>query len=243
MGNITSSRTLPPAPSDIEAKYYYVGLPSSPILVARTSATPWEVPPAGFEEYYKRKELHPIGSHPLQAIWEDNLALKLHILLDSMEVTWTSTDVVRIGHVGDSSPPALLWIGVVPGSLSRDNGAIVASKCQELLVNSNISDVDVEIRESIVTRSVGPQLLPSILSFEPTVDIRNPLTTTLGLPISPESTPHAEGMGGFFITDGDNGRLLLITARHVVLPSTTKKNNTPVSCKIGPLRNVRLFGP
>jgi len=67
-----------------------------------------------------------------------------------MEVKWTSIDIVRIGNAGDSS--VILWIGVMPASLSHHGGFDVASKCRELLVKDNITDVDVEIRESVVTR-------------------------------------------------------------------------------------------
>ncbi|KAF8957093.1 hypothetical protein BDZ97DRAFT_120014 [Flammula alnicola] len=205
-----------------EAKFYYAGLPSAPVLVARTSTTPW---PTGPEAYRNVKELHAVGNHALKEVWEDNLALKLHALLDSMKVKWTSTDVVRIGNAGESSAPVILWIGVMPGSLSGDDGIVVASKCRERLVESNIADVDVEIRESVVTRSAGPKLLTSTYSSDPTVDAREPLTTTLGLPICAQSTPWAEGTGGFFITEGGNTeRLLLVTARHVVFTPGENKN-------------------
>jgi hypothetical protein len=39
---------------------------------------------------------------------------------------------------------------VKPTSLSGDDGVIVASKCKELLGEYNITDIEVEIRESIV---------------------------------------------------------------------------------------------
>jgi hypothetical protein len=38
--------------------------------------------------------------------------------LDSMGVKWTSLDPVRMGYAGESSPPVIVWMGVVPGSLS-----------------------------------------------------------------------------------------------------------------------------
>ncbi|PBK62891.1 hypothetical protein ARMSODRAFT_841116, partial [Armillaria solidipes] len=115
------------------------------------STTPWEAP-TGPEAYQKLKELRPVGNHAhaFQEAWEGNLALKLHALLDSMKVKCTSTDVVRIGNAGESSAPVTLWIGVMPASLSGDDGVVVASKCRELLVESNITDIDVEIRESVV---------------------------------------------------------------------------------------------
>ena len=38
----------------------------------------------------------------------------------------------------------------MPGSLSGEYGVVVTSECNKLLVEHDITDVDVEIRESIV---------------------------------------------------------------------------------------------
>ncbi|KIY45506.1 hypothetical protein FISHEDRAFT_76683 [Fistulina hepatica ATCC 64428] len=123
----SSSLTLPSPPSEMEARFYYAGLPSSPVLVARTSTTPWEMP-TGPEAYRRVKELRPVGNHALklQEAWEGNLPPKLFALLDSMKVKWTSTDIVRIGNAGESFAPVILWIGVMPASLSGDDGVVVA---------------------------------------------------------------------------------------------------------------------
>ena len=96
------------------------------------------------------KELRPAGSHQLGKVWGDNLGPKVFTLLDSMEVKWTSIDIVRIGYGEEYYAPAVVWIGVTPGSLSGDDGAAVVSECHKLLVEHDITDVDVEIRESIV---------------------------------------------------------------------------------------------
>ncbi|KAJ7028544.1 hypothetical protein C8F04DRAFT_894859, partial [Mycena alexandri] len=78
----------------------------------------------------------PVGSHAIMEVWEDSLALKIH---DSLDVQWTSADVVRIGTLKD----LVLWIDVVPESLSGDKGVVVASKCREILFQYVITDVDV----------------------------------------------------------------------------------------------------
>ncbi|KAG8752242.1 hypothetical protein FRC11_008546, partial [Ceratobasidium sp. 423] len=239
-----SSPMLPSPPCRKEANSYYAGLPSRPILVARTGAE-WEEP-TGLEAYSVIRELRPVGNHAITEVWEDNLAFKIHALLDKMKVKWTSTDVVRIGNEGESSAPVILWIGVMPGSLSGDDGLVVASRCWKLLEKGGITDMEVEIRESVVTRSAGPKLLePSsggIFICDPTVNIREPLTTTPCLPICSQSVSWTDGTGGFFITEGDNTRTLLVTARHVVFPPG-KSRNEPFEHKDGhPHYNVNLFG-
>jgi hypothetical protein len=225
-----SSLTLPSPPSPTEARCYYYGLPSAPVLVARTGTTPWKVP-TGPEAYLVDKELRPVGNHMINTVWEDDMALRLHTLLDSKEVKWTSTDVVRHGSLEVYSgplitEPVILWIGVVPKSLSHNDGVIVASQCQELLLEYDIADVDVEIRESVVTCSAGPKLLKPAYCSDDIVDGCEPLTTTLSLPICAQSTPWSEGAGGFFITEGGNTKqLLLITARHIIFPPDQDKND------------------
>lgn len=149
----------------------------------------------------------------LKEAWEGSLAPKLHPLLDLMNVRWTSTDVVRIGNTGQSSASGILWIGMIHTSLSGSDGVLVASKCQELLVESNIADINVEIHELVVTCSASLKLHISTYPSDSTVNVHEPLTTTLSLPICAQSELCAEGTGGFFITEcGNAKRLLLLTA-------------------------------
>lgn len=140
--------------SETESKLYYVGLPSQPPLIARTSTTPWSPPKDSEEAELQRKELGPANHPALRAVWEDDLAGKVIDLLDSRKVKWTSADIVRIGcEALDVRPhPVVLWLGVVPQSLSFDDGDVVAHECKRLLEERGISDVDVEIRESVVMR-------------------------------------------------------------------------------------------
>ena len=213
-------------------------MPSKPVLIARTGI-PWKEP-TGPEAYPIRKELRPIGNHEVKAIWEDKLAPELHQLLDSMEVKWTSTEIIRIGAAEEAYAPVILWIGVIPSSLSGDPAVHVASECQNLLAKYNIKDIDVEIRGSTVTRSAGPKLLEHVSAFDPTVDVRIPLTATLGHPICAQHTPEVEGTGGFFITkDEDTKRVFLVTARHVLFPP--EKNTHFEYENNQPRHNITLF--
>jgi hypothetical protein len=70
-----------------------------------------------------------VGDHKIKEPWEDDLAFKVHTILDEKKVEWTSTNVVRIGYVEESSSNAILWIGVKPGSLSYEQGIDVARFC------------------------------------------------------------------------------------------------------------------
>ncbi|RPB02767.1 hypothetical protein L873DRAFT_1841621 [Choiromyces venosus 120613-1] len=202
----STTTSLPHPISDLEAKHYYYGLYYKPVLVARTADDPWERP--------------IVGNHPLKAVWEDNLAFRIHDILKSKGVEWTSTDVARIGFVGESVTPVPIWIGVKPNTLSPGDA-------------NKILDVEVEIRESIMTRYISPKLRKPIDSFYPTAQLLDPLTSTLGPFICNASTPWTDGTGGFYVTD-DNCELYLVTAHHIVFKPDLVNNNSRV--------NVALFG-
>ena len=231
-----------------ESRSYYAGLPSRPRLVARSSTPtiPWEEP-TGLWAYAVLKEMKAVGNHPLNDVWEDKLAPRIIDVLESNSVKFTSIDVVRIGVAGEPSLPVIVWIGVLPETLSPLDGLMVALQCKELLEKNDIMDVHVELRESIVTRSVGPRFLDSPESYvdsKPMVEVRRLLTTTLGNGICAQSTSWAEGTGGFYMAEGgDSKRVFLVTARHVVFPPNIADNNRyEYEDPSQPRRNVLLHG-
>ena len=224
-----SSFTIPAAvpiapypPSPVESYCYYYGIPSRPLLVARSSFDVW-VEPTGPEAYLLPKESSPIGLHPLRDIWEATVGPAIVDYLGSKEVEWTSLDPVRMGFSGVSSPPVIVWMGVVPGSLSAEEGIEVAIYCKGILSAHNINDVQVEIRESEVFRSAGPKLYKPTHIYNPTAQAREPFSSALGLPICAEATPSIEGTGGFFISLNP-GEIYLVTARHVVFHPDEEPN-------------------
>ncbi|KAG0123145.1 hypothetical protein HOY82DRAFT_511576 [Tuber indicum] len=231
----------PHVPSDLEAKNYYYGLYSRPVLVARTGTDIWECP-TGPEAYLHPKQLRPIGNHPLKDVWEDHLAAQVHKILNSKEVQWTSTDVARIGFVRENVTPVVIWIGVLPNTLTNPDGLDVAMQCKQVLLVNDIVDVEVEIRESTVIHYIGPKLYRPLRSFHPTAQLVQPLTSTLGPSICNRDTPWVEGTGGFYVTD-QASQLYLITARHVVFKPDITNNHTYRRKSFSQRRiNVALFG-
>jgi len=127
-------------------------------LVGRSSTTPWEVP-SSTEEYNKPEVLGTVCRHAIKGVWEGSLSRKVVEHLDSKKLAWTSIDVVRISYVGEFFRPVIVWIGVKPESLSVEDGTKVARSCQEILIQSDIINVDAEILKSLVTLLEGPKLL------------------------------------------------------------------------------------
>ena len=68
----------------------------------------------------------------------------------------------------------VVWIGVKPDTLSGEDGLAVAKECRQLLMASEILDVEVEIRESLATRHVSPKLRKPVRSFDPTAELFEP---------------------------------------------------------------------
>ena len=227
-----------------EAMFYFSGLPSNPRLVYRTGTTPW-TKPTGFEAYRELKELRPVFGHKLNTVWKD-LGPKVCDVLDSVGILWTTIDVVRFVKVGRGEVvgPVVLWIGVAPETLFGEDAHTAAHCCLDLLKEFEITDVEVEYRESIYVRSAGPNLLKPVSNRHPTVDVRGPLTPALGLFIAAQATPHAEGTGGLYLAEGgDSKKVLLVTARHVLFPPNEGLNvNYPGTKTSVRRRDVLLLG-
>lgn len=218
---LNPTATAPYAPSDVEAGSYYYGLRSTPRSVARSSCDVW-MRPTGLEAYSIPKELTPLGTHRLNEAWEATIGPAMDCYLQEKQVRCNSMTPLRIGTVGQAFPPAVVLIGVDPGSLSRELGVEVAIRCHSILVDNGIDDVHVEIRESKSTLSAS--MYKPTYSANPAFLLREPFSTSLGIPIcsSKAKTTNFEGTGGFFFTDSaKSGILFMVTARHVLcLPDT-----------------------
>ena len=87
IGDSPSCRVFPSPLSELEAKFYFVGLGSAPPLVARTSTTPWKVPTSP-QTYQKLQEYRAAVNKPFH--WDRDrdaeIISKHDALLDSIEM-------------------------------------------------------------------------------------------------------------------------------------------------------------
>ncbi|KAG7441092.1 uncharacterized protein BT62DRAFT_975029 [Guyanagaster necrorhizus] len=135
------------------SEVYYKGLPSEPRLIATTNPSPFE-DPAGSEAYSVLKELRQVGDHPIASAWSHGLGNRIFDGLNTMSVKWNSIEVLRIVKVGESSGPAIVWIGVDFGALTFEEGSDLAFTCHAFINRCGFRDFYVEIRESRVLRQV-----------------------------------------------------------------------------------------
>ncbi|KAL5490711.1 hypothetical protein ACEPAI_5545 [Sanghuangporus weigelae] len=199
-----------------EAHNDFWGLPSNPLSVYHTGLA-WPLP-TGPEAQRVPKEARPVCTHAIVPVWHQ-LGERIYKYFDSRELKWTSIDPVRFAEAEKEPGPLFLWVGVMPGTLSRDDAEDAAVRCKEILLEYKIIDVEIAFRESIFTRFSGPQLLDYVSFVDPTADVRGPFTPALGLQIAPKTFPYFGGTGClYFCEGGGSDRVFLLTARHVVLP-------------------------
>ncbi|KAG5635188.1 hypothetical protein H0H81_012113, partial [Sphagnurus paluster] len=149
----------------------------------------------------------------------------------------------------------VLWIGVLPDTLSNEDAYTSANSCLNLLQQFGINDVEVEFRASIYTKSAGLGPL-DFADDDPMIDFRRHLTPVLGLSIAGQATPHHEGTGGLYFSEGgDSKNVFLLTARHVLFPPSEGSNDdythaSPSESEPSsdgedgaPRRNVMMLGP
>ncbi|KDQ18368.1 hypothetical protein BOTBODRAFT_28784 [Botryobasidium botryosum FD-172 SS1] len=232
--------SAPFLPSDLEAANFYYGLESKPILVARSDRDAW-VPFQGSYTYVEAKVLTPLGPHPLSLVWDETISVAMESYLQEQDVQYTSMTPLRIGIDGQASPLAVIFMGVRHGSLTREKGYEVAIHCHGILVQNNITDIHVQIRESEASLS-GASLFKPAITANIAYNLRQPFSTSLGIPICNAATTHFEGTGGFYLTH--SGKLFMVTARHVVFdPNTTKNERYEYKDGTGARRiNVMFLG-
>ncbi|KAF9503584.1 hypothetical protein BS47DRAFT_1378384 [Hydnum rufescens UP504] len=215
------------AVSNVEAQWYYSGLPSKPKLLYRTGKEQWS-PPRGPWAHGRLKELCEVFTHLITKIWSDDLAWKIH---------FTTIDVVRFKEVG---------VNEVPEDEETSTSATAAhDAAQDILVllrDYEITDVDIDYRESYYMREAGPRLLRSVDDVDPLVNVISPLTSALGLSISTKATPNAEGTMALYLTEGgDSNKLLGLSCRHVLI-GLQEANLDYVYHASGPSKDVLLLG-
>ncbi|KAF8988531.1 hypothetical protein BDQ17DRAFT_1334507 [Cyathus striatus] len=221
MSCYTEEKLKNPSSSDIDVKYereqYYYGLPSHPISVYRLGA-PFRRP-TGFEAYRVPKTIRPVFDDKFATIWED-MGKLIYKYLNSVAVKWTTIDVVRFAEpinyrkFEETVGPIVLWIGVIPRTLTYKLAKDVAHACKNILISF-------AFRESRFRR-YNRMLLDHVPSADPISSFCGPLTAALGLPIASIQTPGTEGTGGIYLSAGNN--IYLLTARHVVLPPEEEFN-------------------
>ncbi|KAF8314386.1 uncharacterized protein EI90DRAFT_2835652, partial [Cantharellus anzutake] len=93
------------------------------------------------------KEARPICIHPIAPLWH-KLGQQIYKYFNSVNLKWTSIDPACFTEVGKEAGPLFLWVGVIPGTLSRDDAEDAAARCQQILAESQITSIEITFRKS-----------------------------------------------------------------------------------------------
>lgn len=111
----------------------------------------------------------------------------------------------------------MLWIGVFHDELSSKDAFESAKALLELLRSYDITDIDIEFRESVFRRSVGLPLLKLPSNAEPTSNDNKPYNVSSGQIIASRKSPDRDGVLGLFLAKGGKSKDILAVTTCQVL--------------------------
>ena len=201
VGDITADPE--PTPDEYERTSYYNGITGDgdhPELVYRSDFCTKHFPkPSGRHFHLPVKSLRGVYNTPLNGVWK-TVGPEICDLFRAREIKWTSVDPARFfthGPPGEETKgslgPAVIWVGVRPGSTSSHTAHAVSQEILELLQKNGVDDVVVEWREAVPQKLAGPPLMRHVGSDNSTHHVRRFLTALLGIPLATEV--------GFYATD------------------------------------------
>ncbi|KAF4423769.1 hypothetical protein F53441_14245 [Fusarium austroafricanum] len=236
-------------PSERERRMYYYGLPSCPKLVARSSSgtRPWSSP----FEWPHRKELSVATGHKMQQPWNDPQGSLEPLIINALTcINWSAIDILCVGFKRayedprqPSEHPVTMLISVPKNSTSFRQAEKAIIACRAVLVRFQLDDVEVEIKESIVSAASsnpGPATSsPGPATSDPTAGRNAPslhpgpfdndmkdikykfnrdLSEYMGTSIA-SSSESKEGTKGLYL-QSNNGKTYALTCRHVLFSET-----------------------
>ena len=166
------------------------------------------------------REARPVVRPDLAPTWVSILQ-QITQCLDALGVSITSINRFANEGEDDAFCPFLLYIGVVPHSLTYKLAVAAAVDVKAVLAGSGLPEVEVAFVELVNKRSTGPKLLSLNPVLDDVPEYRKPFSAALGLPIAPREMPFHEGTGGLYLRlsdDPKDERIALLTCAHVIRP-------------------------
>ncbi len=220
---------LPDPPSAEEQNRYYIGLPSKPRLVARSSTARWAACPdpeylnhidSGFG-YAFPKLLLNVGPHPLTEIWDQQENAVQEAVVEALAgLKWNTVDVLRIGYAYQYPKlehfPVTLMVSVAHHSVSWQEAVAVAVRCRGILQQHGVLDVECEIRESAYVEAVQPKLQRSVEITEGTLRAAHCISDLVGQSIAMAMAPDVRQTSGPYMSIGTDRDVCMLVCRHGV---------------------------
>ena len=209
------------------------GLFSGAPFVFKTGAA-WPKATDGPDAQPFRRELRPVGNHPILSAW-DGILTNAGAYLKAAGKTFNAVMALGFANVGAETAfcPLVVILGVEPETIEFEVAKSVAQYVKiNIIAKAGFNDIEVAIWEFTTSFSGAGPRLPSLdPELDRVTDFRHPFASTLGIPIAPLKQIGHEGTLGMFMTRGDGTDLLGITAAHVVCPSQLYPDNKGLSEK------------
>ncbi|KAK2010256.1 hypothetical protein LZ32DRAFT_607705 [Colletotrichum eremochloae] len=219
-------------PTGPERDWFYMGLPSRPKLVARSSSTPFHF--HGDAWSLDRKALTVVGDHPIVDKWNDEpspLRNKISGILAEQDVDWQAIDILRIGYDDEREKPVIVSISV-SAHTSWETGSQVARDCREALVEHGLSDVHCEIKESVLVNLASRFAVLRQDSHQYPLHFHSymyHLSDQLGTAIASQDQPRREGTKGIYLRRSgcEPAEIFALTCRHVCYGDSERDSRLP----------------
>jgi len=210
------------------------GLFSGAPFVFKTGAA-WPKATGGPNAHPFRRELRPIGDHPILSAW-DGILTDAGAYLEGVGKTFTAVMALGFANVGAKTAfcPLVVTVGVEPETIEFEVAKSVAEHVKiNILTKAGFDDIEVAIWEFATSfSSAGPKLPSLDPELDRTVtEFRHPFASTLSIAVAPLKQTGYEGSLGMFMTRGDGSDLLGITAAHVARPPPMFPDNKGLSEK------------
>jgi len=191
--------------------------------------------PVGRHAHLPIKSLRGVFDTPLNGVW-DIVGPQIRDLIKAHEIHYSSVDPARFfthGPPGEEAEgslgPVVIWVGVFPGSTSRDTAHDVSQEILTLLLKNGVEGAVVEWREAVPQKLAGSPLMRHVGTGNATHHVRRFLTALLGVPLATEEMEEEDSQGSltlWFHENKDNdgnpsGKVYGISNCHVLRKNTT----------------------
>ncbi|KIY71795.1 hypothetical protein CYLTODRAFT_418511 [Cylindrobasidium torrendii FP15055 ss-10] len=257
--SVTSDATAvyPLTLDEYEKRNYYNGITNEgdhPILVYCSDYRSRSFPrSSGRSATLPVKTMRGVFDTPLNNVWHI-VGPQICTILKSFRLRQWSIDTARFfthssdgGNAEGTLGPVVVWIGVLPGSISFERAHEVSMEILALLRASDVNDVVVEFREAETQQLSSKPLLPHVSTADATRNARHFLTALLGVPLATQDNEETNGDGTLTLWFRENrdengnasNKVFGLTCCHVLRQETT----ATYELRDGALRNeVRVCG-
>jgi hypothetical protein len=237
--------------SDFERIHFFHGVSGNPPeLVWRSdhATNPFPVPPKGVRFFnIAHKTANGVFETDLNPVW-DTVAPLIIALFKERGIKYSALLPVRFSTPNDQGKQTLgpvgLWISTHPGKNTPKDARDASPPILQILENHGVKGVVTYWYEGSIAQLAS--LMGPVDSTNPTFNVRCPLTTVLGMPLTPAESQKKDATGslGFYFHEGPTRTANLVLGSSVsaviMFSATTPPSTTSMLVRV-PAHLSRTF--